>query len=310
MTLAPHVAICIATYKRHDGLRSLLESLAEVEWAGRVTIVVVDNDPVGMAGVNVCQDLDRAVNWPLIWLVESEPGIPFPRNAAIAAALENGADLLAFVDDDERPPPQWLNGLYSGIQQGAAVAGGPQVPVFPSSATAEQRQTTYYGHDQRMPSGTICQLESSGNFMIRSDVIAPLGPPWFDPKYARTSGADHDLFRRLELRGAQMRWIPEALVFEDIPEHRLSEAWLRERVVEIHNGRVRIDRQHDASLSARLVRLAKTAALGVQACLMTVVGLGVPSAAHRAKLLRWKFAGKSRAHLGAVVDRHEDRPHE
>jgi len=305
---APSVAVCIATYKRPDGLRALLEGIAEQEWSGPLTTIVVDNDPAGRQGIAVVDEIRSRVTGELIGLVESQSGIPFPRNAAIEAALSRDVQLLAFIDDDERPRSDWLTALHGALEAGADLAGGPQLPVFPSTATADQRATSYYGHDQHLPEHSLCQLQSSGNFMIRASALKPLGPPWFAPRYAQTSGADHDLFRRLEQAGALMRWAPAAAVLEDIPPHRLDEQWLRERVIEIHNGRVRIDREYRSGPQATALRLGKSFALGVQAVLFTAVGLVRPGLAHRAKLTRWKFIGKATAHLGRVTHRIEDRP--
>lgn len=308
MGVHPHVAVCIATFQRPDGLLKLLEALAALEWDGELTTIVIDNDAQAKQGLEVAHRLADTFPWELVALIEPQPGIPFPRNAAIAAGLDRGAELLAFIDDDEWPAPDWLQALYSGLEDGAQLAGGPQVPVFPASATRRQRSTSYYGHDQDVPSGVSCQLESSGNFMVSAAALAPHGPPWFDPRYARASGADHDLFRRLERAGAEMRWVPSAGVFEDVPQHRLDDEWLRRRVVEIHNGRVRIDREHKPGLVDGVVRAAKTLALGTQAVAMTLAGIANDDLAYGAKLLRWKFRGKFEAHLGKVTDRVEDRP--
>lgn len=305
-----HVAVCIATYKRPTGLGHLLDGLAEQEWAGPLTVIVVDNDAEGREGLGVCEGREQSFPWPLISAVEPRAGIPFPRNLAIEIALGHGADLLAFIDDDERPKPTWISHLCAAIEAGADLAGGPQLPVFPPTATPEQRRTEYYGHDQALTRGATCQLESSGNFIATASILRPLGPPWFDPTYAQTSGADHNLFRQLEQAGAVMRWVPDAAVFEDIPEHRLQREWLRERVIEIHNGRVRIDSEYHKTAKQRFVRTAKTVGLGAWAMMVTIAGVARPSIRHEAALLRWKFLGKARAHVGSVIHRVEDRPAE
>ncbi len=305
------VAICIATFRRPEGLRNLLDALGSLSTDGvSITVVVADNDVDRQEGIDVCESMEPQYPWPIETTIVENPGIPYPRNAAIEIALERGVDAIAFLDDDERPPTEWLNELLRVLHLEADLAGGPQTPVFPPDAPELLTSVSYYGHDQGLADGASCTLESSGNFIVRSSALQKHGPPWFDPTYAKTSGADHDLFRRLELAGATMRWAPHAFVWEDIPLHRLEHAWLRERVVEIHNGRVRIDRQHYPERRFRALTLAKTCALGVHATVLTAMAKlrGTDTLALDAQLLRWKLEGKLAAHRGKVVDREEDRP--
>lgn len=304
---ADHVALCIATYRRPEGLAKLLDAIAELDWDKQLTVIVADNDPEGQDGIQVCNNLPDSYPWNIKTVVVEESGIPFPRNAAVEIALAEGADCLAFLDDDEQPKPDWLGQLTRVLELGADLAGGPQLPVFPEGTPDKFKTNDYYGHDQLLPDGEPCILQSSGNFIVRAAALAPLGPPWFDPAYARTSGADHDLFLRLDTAGAVMRWAPDAGVAEDIPETRLNDKWMRERVTEIHNGRVRIDTEHAPDQRSNVVRLAKTAGLGVHAVGLTLAGLRDEDTAYRAQLLRWKFLGKATAHAGSARHREEDR---
>lgn len=302
------MAICIASFQRPVGLRKLLDAVAQIKWAGQITAIVADNDPVNQEAIAVCEDIDDDFPWNLKTVVVEHAGIPFPRNAAIQLALEADADLLAFLDDDEWPEPKWLRELTAVLDLGADLVGGPQIPVFPEGTNDLIRSNSYYGHNQKAVAGGRCILQSSGNFIVTADAIRQHGPPWFDPKYARNSGADHDLFLRMDLAAATMRWAPGAGVWEDIPARRLDPSWMRQRVVEINNGRVRIDRQHRPGIGSKLLRVTKTLALGAQAALTSVAGVANPSVAYQAQLLRWKFRGKLSAHLGTRVSRSEDRP--
>lgn len=305
-----HVGLCIATYRRPVGLRTLLAAVAELDWDGELTVVVADNDPQNTEGVAVAHEIAETMPWPVETVVVSQAGIPFPRNAAIDLALQREVDLIAFLDDDEWPPPGWLREMTRVLSLGADLVGGPQMPCFPDGTPDLLRSNRYYGHDQAVPDGELCVLQSSGNFIMRASTLQSLEPPWFDPRYARTSGADHDLFRRLDGQGAAMRWCRKGFVWEDIPAHRLDPAWMRERVIEIHNGRVRIDRRHDNRWRTKALRAAKSFALGLQASAATIIA-GVTRSERRAYdawLLRLKFTGKWQAHRGQKVDRKEDRP--
>ena len=88
----------------------LLEAVAELDFAGKLAVVVVDNDAAGAAeGLAVCGRMAAAgYRWPLTCAPEERRGIPFARNRAIALALEQDPDFIAALDDDERPSPGWL----------------------------------------------------------------------------------------------------------------------------------------------------------------------------------------------------------
>lgn len=306
-----HVAICIASFRRPGGLRKLLDAIARIDWAGPITVIVADNDPVDQEAIAVCEDIDDDFPWNLKTVVVEDAGLPFPRNASIALALEIEADLLAILDDDEWPEPEWLREFVSVLDLGADAVGGPVIPVFPDGTSDLLRSNSYFGHDRNLEAGAQCVLQAAGNFIVTADAMRPHGPPWFDPDLAGSdSGEDHDLLVRMDLAGATMRWAPGAGVWEDVPIRRLDDDWMRERVVAIHNTRVRIDQQHRPHVGSKLLRATKTFALGAQAALMSVVGLADPGAAYQAQLLRWKFRGKLTAHLGIRVTRREGRPND
>ena len=107
------VAVCIATYRRPDGLRRLLHALEQLEFRvsalPSVYVVVVDNDPSVGAGFQVCNEI-HDFRWKLQALREQRKGISFARNTAMHRALELGADAIVFIDDDEVPEPEWLEG--------------------------------------------------------------------------------------------------------------------------------------------------------------------------------------------------------
>src|SRR5579883_1155797 len=109
---APRVAVCIATFRRPEGLRRLLSELQEQTFHGEppaVDVVVVDNDEARSAQA-VCRDSPLA---RLHYVHEPRRGIPQARNRAIKTARELGCGLIAFIDDDELPANDWLDQLLS-----------------------------------------------------------------------------------------------------------------------------------------------------------------------------------------------------
>ena len=56
---APRVCLCVPTFRRPDGLRKLLAHVEQLNYAGPIDVIVVDNDAEGRAGAAVVE-ADRA----------------------------------------------------------------------------------------------------------------------------------------------------------------------------------------------------------------------------------------------------------
>src|SRR5262245_44326638 len=106
---SPLVAVCVCTLGRPHMLRRCLASLRAQRFEVahfRMMLILVDNNPEPVA---------RPIYEELWGPVSSGefvhcpcPGIPMARNAGLKAALRADADHIAFLDDDEVAPPDWL----------------------------------------------------------------------------------------------------------------------------------------------------------------------------------------------------------
>ena len=52
---APHVYLCVPTFRRPEGLSKLLTHVERLAYAGPIDVVVVDNDADGRAGASDCR---------------------------------------------------------------------------------------------------------------------------------------------------------------------------------------------------------------------------------------------------------------
>ncbi|NUH66879.1 glycosyltransferase [Sulfitobacter sp. S0837] len=114
MTATPvRVSIVIVSRNRPEALRRCLTGVEQLQYAPFEVIVVAD--PVGQAAVQSMPFFDA------IKLVRfDEPNISVARNLGIAQAA---GDVVAFIDDDAVPEPQWLRYLM-------APADDPTVAAF------------------------------------------------------------------------------------------------------------------------------------------------------------------------------------
>lgn len=299
------IVLCVCTYRRPDGLKKLLDSLPLLQLDHPLQVVVADNDEA-REGIAICQKTAPDYPFEIHTVSATEPGISAARNAATLEALRLKPRLVAFLDDDEWPEPQWLAELIRVQQKhDAAAVGGPTRPVFPDDAPAEARNNPYFGADMGLPDESACQLQAGGNFLIKADVLAQYAPNFFHPDFAHSGGEDLAFFMQLGHHGHRMHWAARAIVHEPVPPSRLAPGWLRQRVINIHNSRVRVMQLLQPGFKAKITRALKTVALGAVAVAVSAVSWLSPALADHARQLRWKFAGKLSAHLGRATVRSE-----
>src|SRR2546428_14176944 len=136
MTTKPppvRLGICIATYRRPRMLATLLKTLDRQTFrkvrTPLVTVVVIDNDVAESAREIVERAAVRA-RWPLCYGVEPRRGISYARNCGVTAVAQE-CDFVVFVDDDELPRRNWLDGLLVVPGRGGAhVVAGAGLPRF------------------------------------------------------------------------------------------------------------------------------------------------------------------------------------
>jgi len=297
--------ICICTYKRPDGIQSLLNALTQLQDGSGIEICVVDNDAAG-EGAAVCHSLPADYPFTVHAMVEPQAGISPARNKVVSHALTLNPDYLAFLDDDERPEPQWLSELLR-VQSttGADVVGGPTLSEFPADVPDSVRRNPYFGADLGFADGQSCQLQAAGNFLIKSEVIQTMAPTFFHPAFAHSGGEDLAFFTQLAKNGASMHWAAKAIVHETVPANRLTRGWMKSRVVNIANSRVRVMQMLEPGPLQAAIRALKTIALGTVAALSSVIAIVLPTKREQARMLRWKFWGKLSAHLRIATTRGE-----
>ena len=297
--------ICVCTYKRPEGIGILLQALTQLEGTKDIEICVVDNDVAG-EGAAVCNSLSADYPFPVHTMVEPQLGISPARNAVVTYALRLQPVFLAFLDDDERPEPQWLSELLR-VQSitGADAVGGPTLSEFPDNVPERVKQNPYFGADLGFTDTQRCQLQAAGNFLIKADVINTMAPTFFHPAFAQSGGEDLAFFTQLGKNGANMHWAANAIVREAVPANRLTQSWMKSRVINIANSRVRVMQLLEPGPIAAFIRGIKTAALGTVAFLSSLTAVALPNKREQARMLRWQFWGKLSAHLRIATTRGE-----
>ena len=309
------LVLAVCTYRRPESLARLLERLRRLRLADgerpALRVVVVDSDVDGGGGTNgeglaVCRALPDDYPFEVVAEAAPAPGIASARNAVCRLALAGEPDLIAFLDDDEWPSEDWLAELLRvRAEHDADAVGGPTRSVFPAGADPALATNPYYGADMNLPDGAACTLQAGGNFLIRAEALARLGPDFFPLDFERTGSEDLYFFMRLAALGVRMHWARHALVHEEVPPERLHPDWLHDRVLVVANGRVRAAQVLEPGLLPSLVRGTKTSGLLAAAELVALAARLAPSLGGRAEEMRGRGRGKLLAHLGREVRRRE-----
>lgn len=241
----PHVAICIATYRRPAGLRALLQSLDALVFEKvqpEITLVIADNYPETPAS-RVAGDIAALTRWPTIYVLEPVRGIVAARNRTLDAAPKN-ADLIAFLDDDETVSAGWLERMILTMNDtGATAVYGPVYPIFEATPPrwVEDLKTFQTGP---FPQGKHLVFAATNNALVDAAFLRD-NDLHFDFRFNETGGEDQEMFGRLQDAGGVIRASTNAAVYDAVPAARMTLRWVLRRAYRTGNtlGRIAIIRQ-------------------------------------------------------------------
>jgi predicted glycoside hydrolase/deacetylase ChbG (UPF0249 family) len=217
LAAAPHICVCICTYKRPQPLRRLLQDLGSQDTGGEFTfsIVVADNDEA-RSGEAAVEEMRPRLSVPVKYCVEPQRGIARARNKVIENAE---GDYIALIDDDEFPGNDWLlNLLQTCREYGVDGVLGPVRRYLNDDAPAWLRRSSLYDRAVN-PTGkrVAWRTARTGNVLARREVFAGDEPPF---RVEFKAGEDHDFFRRRIDAGRSFVWSADAVVFEELPPER------------------------------------------------------------------------------------------
>lgn len=230
------LTIAVLSYRRPVELAAALPLIAAHAAMTRdahdrdliVAILVVDNDPLESARpvVRAAEPRIAATGVTLRYVAEPTPGIAAARNRAIDEALD--ADVLVFIDDDERPTGSWLIPLVRTWERtGAAAVMGRVQSVFEARPEPWVEAGEFFRR-RRMPTGTEIQVGAAGNLLLDLLQVHRLGVR-FDERLSLGAGEDSLFTMELVRRGGRMVWCDESVATDHVPPERMTRRWVLER---------------------------------------------------------------------------------
>jgi hypothetical protein len=161
---------------------------------------------------------------------------------------------LAFLDDDERPTPEWLSSLLRAQERfGCEIVGGPVLPEFADRAPAWAVEGPFFQRP-RFPTGTQLRHVNTGNVLLAAR-LAEIDLR-FDPRFGLSGGEDTLFFLSARDRGLVARWCNEAVVYERLDSSRLTIKSVCARAYANGASFSRIETVRHPGLSIRLRRMA------------------------------------------------------
>ncbi len=221
------VKVGACTFRRPDGLRDLLTSIATLRCPEDVEleIIIVDNDEAPSAQDQV-QLLGATLPFMCRYVHEPRPGIPQARNRLLTESL--GSDYLLFVDDDETVDQDLVSEhLRIQRQTSAQFVQGPCIMTVEDERDAWWLQTAFFTQ-KTFADGAPRHESWSNNVLVDMAFVQRTGVR-FDDKLRYAGGSDTVFFQDIVSAGGSGAFAANALVYEVQQENRLTWKWALKR---------------------------------------------------------------------------------
>lgn len=262
MELRPRLSIIICTYNRAHFLGDTLSSLAAQQFpAADYELLLVDNASTD-ATPTISSDFSAAhPDIPFRYVVENRQGLSNARNRGID---ESRGDILIFLDDDVRLEAgylQHIHGFYAAHPEVMAT-GNTIIPeylfarptwmsVYLAPLVGYHRwskiQQPYQG--RKFPVGA--------SMAFRKEVFKVVGQ--FNPALGRTGkvlggNEEKDLFYRMRASRMPIWFLPEAVVYHQIDDRRLTLDYVRRQAIGVGlSERIRLRQMGAGAILEKLV---------------------------------------------------------
>jgi GT2 family glycosyltransferase len=196
----PPVSVVVCSHNGERTLRDCLDGLTALEYPDFEVIVVDDGSTDGTAAI-AAQSGFRVI-------ITEHRGLASARNAGLEAAK---GEIVAYIDDDARPDPDWLTFLATSFLTTSHVGiGGPNVEYPGDGPVAECVARAPGGPVHVLLSDTEAEHIPGCNSAFRKEALEAVGG--FDPRF-RAAGDDVDVCWRLREEGWTLGFSPGAVVW-------------------------------------------------------------------------------------------------
>lgn len=300
----PSVCLCVPTFRRPAGLHKLLTHVEQLDYAGKISVIVVDNDAEARAGAAIAERMSRQFRFPLINRVEPQRGHTYAYDHAFVAACRMTAapDFIAVLDDDEYPDPNWLAEMVRvALHYDVEIVGGPVFPVFDLPDHWLAKSGLYA--PTRYETGPVAMIYGAGSMLIRRSTLEHYLDEPFLHDFAFTGGGDEEFFYRCRRDGRSFAWADEAHVFETMPPSRITVGYVLRRMFRKGTGATRVERKFAGNLGGAMRRWCKGVGLIASGTVsLPITALGGRAAVMRSLVMAARGTGRIAAEFGILYE--------
>jgi glucosyl-dolichyl phosphate glucuronosyltransferase len=229
----PLLSVIVCTHERPEDLERCMEGLAAL--ADPVEVIVVDSASRLPCRALVERFSGRIPRLRYVYL--EEPGLSLARNAGVAAGE---CELVAFIDDDAVPAPDWAEKVHAAFADPCVgCVGGTcraaflsRRPRWLSARLLQLAGITRFGDRAREPRSSA-EWPFGANMTFRRATLAGCGP--FSTALGRRggsllSGEDSDMVARVLAAGWRVWLEPAAVVDHTVHPERCRSAYYWRRL--------------------------------------------------------------------------------
>src|SRR5213595_1054677 len=196
----PRISVVVCSYNGARTIRDCLDGLAKLRYPNYEVIVVNDGSTDETASL--------AQEFPFRLISTENRGLSAARNTGYQEAT---GEIVAYIDDDASPDPDWLSYIAAAFQkEDFAGVGGPNIPFPSDGPIASCVASSPGGPTHVLLSDTEAEHIPGCNMAFRKSWLEAIGG--FDPQF-RVAGDDVDLCWRLRQGGGKLGFSPAAMVW-------------------------------------------------------------------------------------------------
>ena len=196
----PGISVVVCSFNGSRTIRDCLEGLTRLQYPNYEVIVVDDG--------STDQTTSIARGYPFRVISTENRGLSAARNTGLEAA---SGEIVAYIDDDASPDPDWLTYLAATFQEGNfAGVGGPNIPFPNDGPIAWCIANAPGGPTHVLLSDTEAEHIPGCNMAFRKSILQAIGG--FDSQF-RVAGDDVDACWRIQRHGGKLGFSPAAMVW-------------------------------------------------------------------------------------------------